>query len=151
MALRFCSIAIVLITGVLGLTAPAFSETTIKCEQYQEVFGFQIPMYATQIQDGTILNIKVAYRLTPEAIAKNKYPNFIPIEKDIEKFLSNYKNKGDFWEIVNKNLVNHLFERYPQMASLVIEINVNPTPKINLPRFSQVSITRPESCPLISY
>jgi len=153
-ALRSYSVGIVLITsifGVFGLIVPAFSETTIKCEQYQEVFGFQIPVYATQLQDGALLNIKVTYRLTPEAIAKNYYPDFIPIRKDIEKFLSSYKNKGDFWEIINKNLVEFLLEKYPQMGSLVISINVSPTPKEPMPRFSQVSSTRPASCPLISY
>ncbi|MEO3705093.1 hypothetical protein [Trichormus azollae] len=47
--------------------------------------------------------------MTPEVIAQNTYPDFVPIrkdkdkDKDIEQFFLNYPNEGDFWEILNKN------------------------------------------------
>lgn len=138
----------VLILSFNVFTSPSLSQTVTKCEQHQEIFTFQVPNYTIQHQGGAILNIKVAYRLTPEAIAQNAYPDFVPIRKDIDKFLVNYPNEGDFWEIVNKKLVQFLLDKYPQMSSLSIEIGVLPTPKEPFPRSSIVHSTRPQSCPL---
>jgi hypothetical protein len=43
--------------------------------------------------------------MTPEVIAQNTYPDFVPIrkDKDIDQFFVNYPNEGDLWEILNKN------------------------------------------------
>jgi len=127
---------------------PVRSQTLTKCTEHEEIFGFQVPNYATQLQKGAILNIKVAYRLTPEAIAQNKYPDFVPIRKEIDQFLVNYPHQGDFWEIVNKSLVQFLLDKYPQMSSLRLELDVSPTPKEPFPRFSIVQSTRANGCPL---
>jgi hypothetical protein len=138
----------ILILALNIFTLPALSQTVTKCEQHEEIFTFQVPNYPIQHQGGAILNIKVAYRLTPEAIAQNTYPDFIPIRKDIDQFLVNYPNDGDFWEIVNKKLVQFLLDKYPQMSSLNIEMGVLPTPNEPFPRSSIVHSTRPQSCPL---
>lgn len=140
------------ITLLLSFTfpLPSLAQTATKCEQHQETFGFQMPTYATTHQSGAILNIKVLYRLTPDAIAKNDYPDFIPIRKDIDKFFVNYPNSTDYWEILNKKLVQYLLDKYPQMSSLLLEINVMPTPKEAFPRSSIIRSTRPQSCPLMS-
>jgi len=109
---------------------------------------FKFQSYAIQHQGGAILNIKVAYRLTPEAIAQNAYPDFVPIRKDLDKFFVNYPNETDFWEIVNKKLVQFLLDKYPQMSSLSVELDVMPTPQEPFPRSSIVKSTRPQSCSL---
>jgi hypothetical protein len=134
----------------LAQTLPSLVQTATNCEQHQETFGFQIPTYATAHQGGAILNIKVLYRLTPDAIAKNDYPDFVPIRKDIDKFFVNYPNSTDYWEIINKKLVQYLLDKYPQMSSLLLEINVMPTPKEPFPRSSTIRSTRSQSCPLMS-
>lgn len=132
------------------LTSPTLSQPQTNCEQNQEIFAFQVPNYPTQHQGGAILDFKVAYRLTPEAIAENNYPDFIPIRKDIDKFMLNYsqnkKNDYDYWEIVNKKLAKFILDKYPQMASLKIEMNVFPTPKEAYQRSSIVTITRSQNC-----
>ena len=138
----------VLILSFNVLISPSQSQQNTKCEQHQEIFTFQIPNYPIQHQGGAILNIKVAYRIMPEAISQNAYPDFVPIKKDIDKFLINYPNDGDFWEILNKKLVQLLLNKYPQMSSLSIEMGVLPTPKEPFPRSSIVHSTRPQSCPL---
>jgi hypothetical protein len=119
------------------------------CEQNQEIFKFQMTTYPIKHQGGAILNINVAYRFTQEAIAENKYPDFIPIKNEIDAFLRNYPDEWDFWEIVNKKLVQSILEKYPQMASLQIAINVMPTVQETDRRGSIVKNTRPGSCPLI--
>lgn len=102
------------------------AQSISQCDRQQEIFTFQIPNYA-DAQNGAVLNIKVAYRLTPEAIAKNDYPDFIPIRKEVITYLTNYPNNADFWEIVNKNLAKRLLDKYPQISSLSIELEVMPT------------------------
>ncbi|MEA5579370.1 hypothetical protein [Anabaena sp. UHCC 0451] len=128
--------------------SPALSQTVLKCEQHQEIFTFQVANYPIQHQGGAILNLKVAYRMTPEAIAQNAYPDFVPIRKDIEKFFVNYPNESDFWEILNKKLVQIVLDKYPQMSSLSIEIGVMPTVQEPVHRSSIVQSTRPQRCPL---
>ena len=127
---------------------PALSQTNPRCEQHEEIFTFQVPTYAIQHQGGAILNLKVAYRLTPEAIAEKDYPDFIPIRKDIDQFFINYPNETDYWEIVNRNLVQFILGKYPQISSLSIELSVMPTPQEAFARSSIVKSTRPQSCPL---
>lgn len=146
---KFCLASSILILSFNGSVFPSLSQTIAECEQHQEVFTFELPNYTMQHQGGAILNIKVAYRLTPDAIAKNTYPNFMPIKKDIDTFLVNYPDEGNFWEIVNKQLVQLIFDKYPQMSSLKIEMGVLPTPQWPFPRASIVSSTRPQGCPLI--
>lgn len=139
---------LILILSFTGLTFPALAQTPLKCEQQEEIFTFQMPIYAIQHQGGAILNIKLAYRLTPEAIAQRDYPDIMPIRKDIDNFFVNYPNETDFWEILNRNLAQLLLDKYPQMSSLSLEINVMPTPQEPFSRSSIVKRTRPQSCHL---
>lgn len=145
---RFLLTSTILIFSFNVLTLPSVSQTAPKCEQQEEIFTFEVQTYAIQHQGGAILSIKVAYRLSPEAIAQQNYPDFVPIRKDIDKFLVNYTNETDFWEIVNRRLVQFLLDKYPQMSSLSLEIDVMQTPKEPFRRASIVKSTRPESCPL---
>jgi hypothetical protein len=135
-------------------TSPAIAETpatqiSSQCSFHQETFAFQVPTYAIQHMGGAILNIKLAYRLAPDAIAKNDYPDFMPITKEIDRYLTRYPNETDYWEIVNKNLVQHLLSTYPQMSSLNLELGVMPTPKASFSRVSTVRHTRPQGCPIV--
>lgn len=140
--------SIILILSFNVSISPSLSQLAPPCEQQEEIFTFEVPTYAIQHQGGAILSIKVAYRLTPETIAQQNYPDFVPIRKDIDKFLVNYPNETDYWEIVNRKLVQFLLDKYPQMSSLSVEIDVMPTPQEPFRRSSIVKSTRPESCPL---
>ncbi len=127
---------------------PVLSKGDQRCEQYEEIFTFQLQTYPMKHQGGAILNISVAYRLTPEAITAKKYPNFVPIRKDIDNYLVNYQNESDYWETVNSGLVKFVLEKYPQMSSVRIEMGVMPTIQWPFNRSSIVKSTRPQSCPL---
>lgn len=137
------------IAGYPAIAQALPTQTSSQCDRQQEMFTFQVPNYAISHQGGAILNIKVAYRLTPEAIAKNDYPDFVPIRKEIGNYLTNYPNNTDYWEIVNKNLVKRLLDKYPQMSSLSIELGVMPTPNEPFARSSIVRSTRPQGCPIV--
>lgn len=139
--------AVIVFLNIFSL--PSFAQTATQCQQNQEIFKFQVPTYAMEHQSGAVLNLKVAYRFTPTAINNNDYPDFVPIRKEIDKFLVNYPNETDYWEIINKKLVHQLLDEYPQMSALQVEINVMPTPQEPFARSSIVNITRPQGCPLI--
>jgi hypothetical protein len=119
------------------------------CGRHQEIFTFYMPTFATKHQNGAILNFKVTYRYTPEAIAKKDYLEFVAVTKEIEKYLTNYPNQTDFWEILNTNLVKQLLNKYPQMSALSIDFKIMPTSEAAFARTSTVSITRPQGCPIL--
>lgn len=148
--LVFASLPLML---TLQFGSPTVAQTlptqSSECDRQQEIFSFGISNYAIGHQNGAILNIKVAYRLTPAAIAKNDYPDFVPIVKEIGTYLTNYPNNTDYWEIVNKNLVKRLLSKYPQMSSLSLELGVMPTPNAPFARSSLVRSTRPQGCPIV--
>lgn len=84
------------------------------------------------------LNIKVSYEYHV-GIADNQYPDFIPIRKDVDKFLTEYPNEMTFWEILNKQLTALLLEKYPALAAVTCEIQVTPSPKYPFTRGSVVT------------
>ena len=126
--------------------SPALSQTVLKCEQHQEILTFQLSNYPIQDQGVAVLNVKFPYCMTPEVLAQNTYHDFVPIRKDIDKFFINYPNEGDFWEILNKKLVQILLDKYPKMVSLSIEIGVTPNVQEPLYCFTIVQSTRPQNC-----
>lgn len=129
-------------------TFPSLSQTANNCNLQAEIFTFEVPNYPIQHQGGTILNIEVAYRLTPEAIEQKAYPDLVSVKKDIDNFFANYPNETDYWEILNKNLVKFILDKYIEMSSLKIEMGV--LPSLNEPFFrsSIVRSTRPGMCSL---
>jgi hypothetical protein len=145
------TISSIFIISVSGLTLPTLAQNAPNCAMQEEIFTFDLSTYATAHQGGAILNIKVAYRLTNEAVAKQDYPDFVPIRKDIDNYLVNYHAENDYWEIVNRKLVQFILDKYPQMSSLRVEMDVMPTPKWPFRRSSIVQSTRPQSCQISTY
>jgi hypothetical protein len=70
------------------------------------------------------LNISISYRYIPN-IQKPDYPDFRGLAKDVETFLSNYPNKDDYWEIVNKRITSLLLSKYRGLTSVTCEIKVD--------------------------
>ena len=142
---RLFLLTVVSLIVSLGFPLISLSAIPTNCDEQEEVFGFHIPTYTTQHEGAPIINLKVTYRYMPNAITKDDYPDFVPIRKDVETFIANYPNHTDFWEIVNKKLVRFILDKYPQLSSLMVKIDVpNPT----FSRFSVVRSTRPQACPV---
>lgn len=127
-------------------TLPSISETVPECDRHEEIFTFKLANYPIQHQGGAILNLKVAYRLTAEAIEQKDYPDLMSVKKDIDNFFITYGNETDYWEILNKNLVQFILDKYLQISSLTIEMGVMPTLNEPLFRSSIVRTTRPKMC-----
>lgn len=104
-----------------------------------ESFYFLMNDYKMEHQgEINTLNIRVSYEYNA-GIADNQYPDFIPLRKDVDKFLTEYPNEMTFWEIVNKQLTAMLLEKYPALASVTCELQVTPSTKYKFTRGSSVT------------
>ena len=108
-------------------------------ETLTEEFSFLIEDFKMNHQSAiNNLNIKVRYGYE-NGILESKYPDFRVIVKDIEDFLSNYPNKVDYWEILNKNLTLIVLKKYPMLSSITSEIQVSPSQVVPYLRSSIVT------------
>jgi hypothetical protein len=82
-----------------------------------EDWNFSVKDYAINHQGLNKLNLDIDYQYNPE-IAPNEYPDFVPIYKSIDNFLTSYPNETDFWEVVNKNLTQNILNENPALAAI---------------------------------
>jgi hypothetical protein len=107
-----------------------------------EEFSFLIEDFKMNHQS-EINNLNIKVRLWYEnGIIESKYPDFRAIAKDIEDFLSNYPNKVDYWEILNKKLTLLVLRKYPMIENITSEIQVSPSEKVSYLRSSIVTRSR---------
>ena len=107
-----------------------------------EEFSFQIKDFKMDHQTQTNnLNIYISYRYVAN-IKKADYPDFRWLAKDVETLLSNYPNKDDYWEIVNKQITSILLNKYRGITSVTCEIKVDPSSLIPYARSSRVTRER---------
>jgi hypothetical protein len=119
-----------------------------------EGWSFKFDNYAIEHQGKAVLDVEVSYRYK-NRIGKSKlmnYPDFVPIYKFIDNFFVNYPNETDYWEILNKKLVESLltkpiptpygikYKLADILDSLTIKIDVKvASSDINIPRSSIVT------------
>ena len=107
-----------------------------------EEFSFALTDFKMTHQgDTSNLNISISYRYVA-GITKAQYPDFRWLAKDVENLLSNYPNKDDYWEIVNKRITSLLLTKYPAITSVVCDIKVDPTSLVPYARSSRVTRER---------
>jgi hypothetical protein len=107
-----------------------------------EEFSFLIADFKMNHQS-EVNNLNIKVRLLYESgISESKYPDFRAILKDIEGFLSNYPNKVDYWEILNKKLTLLVLRKYPTIENITSEIQVSPSQKVGYLRSSIVTRSR---------
>ncbi|MEG4807753.1 NHL repeat-containing protein [Microcoleus sp. F8-D3] len=110
----------------------------------QENWNFSVKDYAINHQGLNKLNLDVNYQYKP-GITQQEYPDFVPIYKSIDKFLTEYPNETDFWEIVNKNLTQNILNENPALAAIQIDFNVLPSQNLPYNRTSKVTRTQPSN------
>ena len=140
-----------IVTNFVGVK-DAVADNLEKCAANQENFGFTLPDYPIEHQGWAMLDIAIDYRLaetSPDEIKPEIYPNFVPIVEKIDKFMKEYPNETDYWEIVNKKLAQSILDEYPTIVSIKIRIDVNHTLGANYNRHSIITMTKPNSCPIL--
>ena len=110
-----------------------------------EEFSFLIKDFRIEHQGETNnLNITVQYSYRVN-ISDYEYPDFRPVAKDIEMFLTNYPNEKDYWEILNKKITLLLLDKYPLITKVTCQIQVSPSPLV---AYLRSSITTRERTPI---
>ncbi|MEG4009623.1 NHL repeat-containing protein [Microcoleus sp. Pol11C1] len=109
-----------------------------------EDWNFSVKDYAINHQGLNKLNLDIDYQYKPE-ISPNEYPDFVPIYKSIDNFLTTYPNETDFWEVVNKNLTQNILNENPALAAIKIDFNVLPSQTLPYNRTSKVTRTQPSN------
>ena len=118
------------------------ASSAVYSQSLTEEFSFQIKDFKMDHQTQTNnLNITISYRYIAN-IQKPDYPDFRWLAKDVETLLSNYPNKDDYWEIVNKQITSMLLNKYRGLTSVTCEIKVDPSSLIPYSRSSRVTRER---------
>ncbi len=121
---------------LLACSSAAYSQSLT------EEFSFQIKDFKMDHQTQTNnLNISISYRYVTD-IKKPDYPDFRWLAKDVETLLSNYPNKDDYWEIVNKQITSLLLNKYSGITKVSCVIKVDPSTLIPYMRSSHVTRER---------
>jgi hypothetical protein len=103
--------------------------TIVKSGGLVEQFSFLIKDFKIDHQgENNNLNITIWYRYKVH-LSNAEYPDFMLIAKDIEAFLTNYPNEGDYWEILNKKITLMVLEKYPAIVKITSQLQVSPSPK----------------------
>ncbi len=141
--------------GIDKAFAKTFDRTKTSSINYSyEGWSFKFDRYAVQHQGKAVLDMEISYRYK-NGIGKSKlmnYPDFVPIYKFIDNFFVNYPNETDYWEILNKKLVESLltkpiptpygiqYKLADILDSLTVKIDVRTASSdINIPRSSIVT------------
>jgi hypothetical protein len=121
---------------LVACSSAAYSQSPV------EEFSFQIKDFKMDHQTQTNnLNIYISYRYVAN-IKKSDYPDFRWLAKDVETLLSNYPNKDDYWEIVNKQITSLLLNKYSGITRVSCVIKVDPSSLIPYMRSSRVTRER---------
>ena len=116
--------------------------SAVYSQSLTEEFSFQIKDFKMDHQTQTNnLNISISYRYIAN-IQKADYPDFRWLAKDVETLLSNYPNKDDYWEIVNKQITSLLLNKYPGITRVSCVIRVDPSSLIPYTRSNHVTRER---------
>jgi hypothetical protein len=96
--------------------------------ELQENWNFSFQNCAIEHQGLNKLDLDVKYQYKP-GITKEEYPDFVPIYRSSDSFLTNYPNETDIWEIVNKNLTKSILDENQALAAINIDMNVLQNPE----------------------
>ena len=87
-----------------------------------EQFSFSLNDFKMDHQgENDNLDITISYRYKDQ-VSNAEYPDFRVILKDVEGLLTNYPNRDDYWEIVNKKITLTILEKYPAVAQITSHI-----------------------------
>jgi hypothetical protein len=115
---------------------------TRQADALREEFLFKLKDFKVEHQ-AELNSLQIQVRYTYQAGIKTaEYPDFIPMAKDVEVFLTNYPNESTYWEIVNKELTQMVLDKYPVLSSITCEIEVAPSQRHPYTRASIVTRQR---------
>jgi hypothetical protein len=135
-------VGILLLLTAISTVAQATPQQRPDSGRLSEEFSFLIRDFKINHQgEINTLNISISYQYVTN-IANADYPDFRGLAKDVETLLSNYPNKTDYWEIVNKQITALLLKKYPAITRVTCELKVEPSANVPYSRASRVTRER---------
>ena len=135
-------VGILLLLTAISTVAQATPQQRPDSSRLSEEFSFLIKDFKINHQgEINTLNISISYQYVAN-IANADYPDFRGLAKDVETLLSNYPNKTDYWEIVNKQITALLLKKYPAITRVTCELKVEPSANVPYSRSSRVTRER---------
>ena len=131
-----------LLISLLASALLCAGNTTFAAVHLQESYSIKIEKLNVNLDNGKhIVDIDAiwSFRENPEA---GDYIDSNIVISDIKKFLAEYPNKSDFWEVVNRNLTKYLIEKFKNLKSMTIKIDVLASKMDTYEHYSLVEATR---------
>ncbi len=77
------------------------------------------------------------------AVSADSYPYFQSVRNDIIKFIAEYPDKSDFYEIFGTNICKFVLQKYPQIRKITLTIDI--------PAFREIDVDRAETITLVRH
>lgn len=74
-----------------------------------------------------VLDIQIRYQYIA-GIAPAEYPDFREIAEAIKSYLTDYSNRDEYWEVINKGLALMVIDKFSALESVTSELEMQPTP-----------------------
>jgi hypothetical protein len=78
--------------------------------------------YSVHHQGHNLLNIMVSCDYTNRS--QVDLPDASTVYHEIVQFLNHYPDNADYWEVVNRNLIEHIHQNHPALSSITVSLEV---------------------------
>lgn len=109
---------------------------------YIESYNVKIPHFSVTLDNfKRDIDISATWHFKDNPTA-NDYIDSNLVISEIKKYLSDYPNKSDYCEVVNKKLTAHMIERFASLRSITIKIDVPPSKMDPYEHYTEVEAKR---------
>lgn len=82
------------------------------------------------------------YDLKGHEVAANTYPYFQSVRQDIIRYIQEYSDKKDFYELFGTNICHFVLEKYPQIRRIKLTIEIPAYKEIDVDRSEEIEMMR---------
>lgn len=82
------------------------------------------------------------YDLKGHEVAANTYPYFQSVRQDMIRYINEYSDKRDFYEVFGSNICRFVLQKYPQIRSIRLTIDIPAYKEIDVDRSEAVEVVR---------
>lgn len=87
-------------------------------------WSFLVEKYLVHHQGLNTLNIAVNCTYKTSLARSASLPDSSTIYRQITEFLDHYSSPNDYWEVVNRNLTQHILQQNPALSSVTVKLEV---------------------------
>jgi len=83
-----------------------------------------------------------SYDLRGHAVAADTYPYFQAVRQDMVRFIGEYADKKDFYELFGSDICRFVLEKYPQIRRIKLTIDIPAYKEIDVDRSEEIEMER---------